>query len=199
MGAPWNKQFTWTPAAVARLTELWKDGFSAGRIETDLNGPSRNAVIRKAHRLGLASRVDRRPARAKASKPRRKTPFKPKPVSDHKVTRPRIGADSRMTMAFDVPRDAMTDLPADESPDAVLFLDRTGAKCAWPLNETVPISEHLVCGSKCHGDHSYCLRYFHLSTQPQRARLELSDAERARRVAQGKANQRAHKQRLAAS
>lgn len=197
MGVPWNKQFTWTPAAVARLTELWKDGFSAGHIETDLNGPSRNAVIGKAHRLGLASRVERRPARAKAPKPQRKTPFKP-PPSDRKVERPRIGADSRMTMAFDVPRDAVTDLPADASPDAVRWLGRTNG-CRWPLNETSPIEAHMVCNSHRYGEHSYCLRHFLISVQPQRARLDLSNAEHARRVAQGKANQRAHKQRLAAS
>lgn len=190
--------FNWTDSAVTRLTELWKDGFSAGHIEADLNGPSRNAVIGKAHRLGLASRIERRPARAKPPKPQRKSPFKP--PSDHQVTRPRIGADSRMTLAFDVPRDAMTDLPADESPDAVLWLDRNGAKCKWPLNDVAPIDAHLVCGSKCRGEEPYCARHSSLATNPSRPRvLELSEAERARRAGQGRKNQQAFKERLAAS
>ncbi len=46
----------WTEDRVALLRELWTKGLSASQIAVQLGGVSRNAVIGKAHRLGLESR-----------------------------------------------------------------------------------------------------------------------------------------------
>ena len=46
---------TWTAARVAELTQLWADGFSGGAIAKKMN-LSKNAIVGKAHRLGLPSR-----------------------------------------------------------------------------------------------------------------------------------------------
>jgi len=47
----------WTDGAVVRLTQLWNEGKSASEIaETLGNGITRNAVIGKAHRIGLKGR-----------------------------------------------------------------------------------------------------------------------------------------------
>ena len=46
----------WTDYRVAVLRELWTKGLSASQIAVQLGGVSRNAVIGKAHRLGLESR-----------------------------------------------------------------------------------------------------------------------------------------------
>ena len=46
----------WTEDRVAMLRELWSKGLSASQIAVQLGGVSRNAVIGKAHRLGLESR-----------------------------------------------------------------------------------------------------------------------------------------------
>lgn len=46
----------WTDDRVAMLRELWTKGLSASQIAVQLGGVSRNAVIGKAHRLGLESR-----------------------------------------------------------------------------------------------------------------------------------------------
>jgi GcrA cell cycle regulator len=46
----------WTTDSIATLTELWQAGKSASEIAEHLGGISRNAVIGKAHRLGLAAR-----------------------------------------------------------------------------------------------------------------------------------------------
>ena len=192
MGIPRKEMFDWTDDRVALLKNLSADGLSGSQIARELGGGlSRNAVMGKLDRLGL--RVQRR----------RRAPFIPKPkipsADNPKVQRPRIGSNGRMTMVFDVPCNALTDLPADESPDAVPFLARTSG-CRWPLNETVPIDEHMVCGTKCHGDHSYCARQFRLSINSNRAQtMNLSEAERARRVAQGRKNRQARKDQLAAS
>ncbi len=47
----------WTPARIGTLQELWGSGLSAKEIAARLgSGITRNAVIGKAHRLGLSSR-----------------------------------------------------------------------------------------------------------------------------------------------
>lgn len=46
----------WTDERVAKLRELWGSGKSASEIAEMLGGVSRNAVIGKAHRLGLSGR-----------------------------------------------------------------------------------------------------------------------------------------------
>lgn len=47
---------SWTAEKVNLLKQLWSDGLSAGEIAKNLGDVSRNAVIGKAHRLGLESR-----------------------------------------------------------------------------------------------------------------------------------------------
>ncbi|MEZ5648225.1 MAG: GcrA family cell cycle regulator [Alphaproteobacteria bacterium] len=46
----------WSEERVQKLRDLWSDGFSASQIALRLGGISRNAVIGKAHRLGLKGR-----------------------------------------------------------------------------------------------------------------------------------------------
>jgi GcrA cell cycle regulator len=46
---------TWTKERIDLLTKLWSEGLSASQIAAELGeSVSRNAVISKAHRLGLA-------------------------------------------------------------------------------------------------------------------------------------------------
>jgi len=47
---------SWTEERIERLKKLWHDGATASQIADDLGGVSRNAVIGKAHRLGLEQR-----------------------------------------------------------------------------------------------------------------------------------------------
>src|SRR5256885_15297496 len=47
---------SWTDERIDRLKELWSQGITASQIAEALGGVSRNAVIGKAHRLGLQSR-----------------------------------------------------------------------------------------------------------------------------------------------
>jgi len=59
---------SWTDERIDRLKALWSEGNTASQIADDLGGVSRNAVIGKAHRLGLAAR----PSPVKASEPKDK-------------------------------------------------------------------------------------------------------------------------------
>lgn len=69
---------SWTDERIEKLTKMWEGGSTASQIADELGGVSRNAVIGKAHRLGLKARPspvkandksDAAPAPAKAAKP----------------------------------------------------------------------------------------------------------------------------------
>ena len=47
---------SWTDERIATLKKMWEGGATASQIAEELGGVSRNAVIGKAHRLGLKSR-----------------------------------------------------------------------------------------------------------------------------------------------
>lgn len=59
----------WTDEKVAELTRLWEQGLSTGEIGRRLD-VSKNAVVGKAHRLGLASRPSPIKGRNGAGTPR---------------------------------------------------------------------------------------------------------------------------------
>jgi len=72
---------SWTDERIATLTKMWESGATASQIADELGGVSRNAVIGKAHRLGLKAR----PSPVKANEPKPaprkeevKAPVKPK-------------------------------------------------------------------------------------------------------------------------
>lgn len=56
---------SWTDERIERLKTLWTEGVTASQIAEELGGVSRNAVIGKAHRLGLQAR----PSPVKANEP----------------------------------------------------------------------------------------------------------------------------------
>jgi len=86
---------SWTEERIATLTKMWEGGATASQIAEELGGVSRNAVIGKAHRLGLKSRPSpvkanddgtaKAPAKKKDAKPikaKEKAPAAPaKPVA----------------------------------------------------------------------------------------------------------------------
>ena len=47
---------SWTEERIERLKKMWADGATASQIADELGSVSRNAVIGKAHRLGLEQR-----------------------------------------------------------------------------------------------------------------------------------------------
>ena len=51
---------SWTDEKVNKLKELWGRGQTASQIAQILGGVSRNAVIGKAHRLNLSSKIKTR-------------------------------------------------------------------------------------------------------------------------------------------
>ena len=72
----------WTPADIARLTELWATGQTSAAIAAAM-GRSKNAVLGKAHRLKLASR----PNPIKGGRPKGATQKAPREPRVKTVTR----------------------------------------------------------------------------------------------------------------
>lgn len=60
---------SWTDERIDQLRSMWEKGLTASQIADELGGVSRNAVIGKAHRLGLKSRPSPVKATEKAVKP----------------------------------------------------------------------------------------------------------------------------------
>jgi len=58
---------SWTDERINTLTKMWEGGATASQIADELGGVSRNAVIGKAHRLGLKARPS--PVKANEVKP----------------------------------------------------------------------------------------------------------------------------------
>ena len=60
---------SWTDERIEKLTKMWEGGATASQIADELGGVSRNAVIGKAHRLGLKARPSPVKANDKPEKP----------------------------------------------------------------------------------------------------------------------------------
>ncbi len=80
---------SWTDERIDRLRALWSQGITASQIAEELGGVSRNAVIGKAHRLGLQSR----PSPVKANDPAPAP--KPKPKAEKPAPEPKAAAPAR--------------------------------------------------------------------------------------------------------
>lgn len=69
---------SWTDERIDQLKAMWEKGMTASQIAEELGGVSRNAVIGKAHRLGLQSR----PSPVKANDAPRKKAAVRKPTAN---------------------------------------------------------------------------------------------------------------------
>jgi GcrA cell cycle regulator len=67
---------SWTDERIETLKKMWDSGLTATQIAEELGGVSRNAVIGKAHRLGLPAR----PSPVKPNEPKAAAAPKPAPA-----------------------------------------------------------------------------------------------------------------------
>jgi len=105
---------SWTEERIERLKKMWHDGATASQIADELGGVSRNAVIGKAHRLGLEQR-----------------PSPVKPGDDEKVKKP---AQAAAPVSAPAPRAEPRPEPSRPEPRAPVPLTAAAA-AARPANE----------------------------------------------------------------
>ncbi len=102
---------SWTEERIATLTKLWEGGATASQIADELGGVSRNAVIGKAHRLGLKSRPS--PVKANEKKADKK---KSAPPAKKAEPRSKAKAPATRVEAATAPKPAGKPIPENSQP-----------------------------------------------------------------------------------
>ena len=90
---------SWTDERIATLKKMWEGGSTASQIADELGGVSRNAVIGKAHRLGLKAR----PSPVKAAEKKAAVVKKAKPAAKPAANKPQVRADAPAVEAAPAP------------------------------------------------------------------------------------------------
>ena len=116
---------SWTDERIATLRKMWEGGATASEIATELGGVSRNAVIGKAHRLGLKARPS--PVKANDKKKPAAPVKKPAPAPERAPTEPRAEPAARAA----VPERAAP-RAADPAPRAEPAIDNSTPSQAIP-------------------------------------------------------------------
>ena len=126
---------SWTDERIATLRKMWEGGATASEIATELGGVSRNAVIGKAHRLGLKARPSpvkanekKKPAAPTARKPaaaaapmRASEQAAPEEAAERPVQRPAaVSLPSRIEATADIAPPAA---PSSNAPPALPAAD----------------------------------------------------------------------------
>ena len=101
---------SWTDERIGTLRKMWEGGATASEIATELGGVSRNAVIGKAHRLGLKAR----PSPVKANEKKKATTAPKKPAAPA----PKPAAEPRHDAGQTAPVAAASERAAPRSPSA---------------------------------------------------------------------------------
>jgi GcrA cell cycle regulator len=175
----------WTDEVVEQLKQHWIDGKSASQIAGLLgNGVTRNAVIGKVHRLGLAGRA--KTPSASIPRPRRVAP----PPAHRIAGPPRLSAHvaPRIThgaTALAIAPQALAELEEPEFESVVVpmslrvtIVELKESMCRWPLGDPAT-SEFRYCGSPT-ASGPYCAHHGGLAYQPAQDRRR--DRDRARRT-----------------
>ena len=174
----------WTDEIVEQLKQHWIDGKSASQIASLLgNGVTRNAVIGKVHRLGLAGRA-KTPSSGASRPPRRMAP-----PPAHRVVGPRLNSPANRMMrgatALAFAPQALSELEQPEFESVVVpmslrvtIIELKEAMCRWPLGDPSS-SDFRYCGSHA-ASGPYCPYHGGLAYQPAQDRRR--DRDRARRA-----------------
>lgn len=160
----------WTDERVSLLRKLWTEGLSASQIAKQLGGVTRNAVIGKVHRLGLAGRA---------------TPSRPakRPVRVARPARPVTGPSAprlRNAIGGVMPSQPTVMIPAleplrREDGTTVSVLTLTDSMCKFPIGDP-PDADFAFCGrDACAGP--YCADHARLAYQPSQARRRRTDQQ----------------------
>jgi GcrA cell cycle regulator len=168
---------SWTDEIVEQLKHHWMEGKSASQIAGLLgHGLTRNAVIGKVHRLGLAGRA-RSPGLISA-RPR------PSATAAHRPAAPRLApAQRRITRgatALAIAPQALEETEPEAFESVVVpmslrvtIVELKEAMCRWPLGDPAS-SEFRYCGSPA-ASGPYCAYHGSLAYQPAHERRRERD------------------------
>jgi len=151
---------SWNEEKVSKLKELWGKGSTASQIAEIIGGISRNAVIGKAHRLNLSSKIKTRNISSSQS-------FDVN--SEQNNSKQRQGRKSKFKSLL-IEKDF-----EPESPKKLEELDESS--CKWPIGHPEEKSFYF-CGRSSLKDFSYCKLHLLYAYQPKGKREEpITDKE----------------------
>ena len=150
---------SWNEEKVAKLKELWGKGNTASQIAEIIGGLSRNAVIGKAHRLNLSSKVKIRSAVSHQN-------FQND--AGENIQKQRRGRKSKFQSLI-IEKDF-----EPENPKKLEELDES--LCKWPIGH--PEEEAFYfCGRSSLKDFSYCKLHLLYAYQPKSRKEDSNDKE----------------------
>jgi GcrA cell cycle regulator len=163
---------SWTDERVELLRKLWSEGLSASQVAAELGpGITRNAVIGKIHRLGLAERaktvVSSRPRVAKTPRQVVQQRAAAIPVTHGNVAL----AYEAQTLVVARPRpEEEVVIPMSER---VTLMELRESTCRWPMGDpTTP--EFRFCGGPSPiGGGPYCAYHARVAYQPSQERRRI--------------------------
>jgi GcrA cell cycle regulator len=158
---------SWTDERVETLKKLWAEGHSASQIAAELGGVTRNAVIGKVHRLGLAGR-------AKSPSSAAPRPRKPRAASHMmRVPRTSMRGNTALAHAYDLDIE-----PEPELIDNVIplgqrrsLLELTEETCRWPIGDP-GTPDFFFCGGPAITSLPYCAYHSRVAYQPTNLRRD---------------------------
>src|ERR687889_672358 len=145
---------SWTEEGIDRLKSMWAEGATASQIADELGGVSRNAVIGKAHRLGLEQRP---------------SPVKPGEEKEAKKTAAPAPAASAPRPA--PPRRLVPAKPSPDVADKTSLLDLNDRICKWPIGHPGEPDFHF-CGEPANPGFPYCVQHCGVAYQAQLPRRD---------------------------
>ena len=124
--------FDWTADAVARLRAFWQDEHSTAEIGRRL-GISKNAVVGKAHRLGLPPRPSPILGKGTGERPRARARIRP---GDPSLPPPRpVLGSAPPYPATDSSPPPWTAPPADQPAVPAAARPTSREPCCWPIGD----------------------------------------------------------------
>ena len=161
---------SWTDDRVETLKKLWADGLSASQIANELGGVTRNAVIGKVHRLGLAGRVksNRSSVSRVRSKPRAAKPTVRMPQYSGNAALRMDPLEENETAPAPVVRPVLQEIFIPEE-DRASILDLNERRCRWPVGDPTH-DDFYFCGRSCDPADSYCEDHSKVAYQPSNDR-----------------------------
>jgi len=151
-----SKAVSWTPERVETLKKLWADGLSCSQIAMRMScrehHVTRNGVIGKVHRLGLAGRVTLQRKTYKACRGSGKRTQKPPRPSRFVFGHAQLAM--AMGKAIAAEREAIQAGPDLDVPEheRVHLLDLDRHHCRWPYGD----GPYTFCGKHRIPGSSYC-------------------------------------------
>ena len=156
---------TWTDDRVELLKKLWAEGLSASKIALQLGDASRNSVIGKVHRLGLAGRVKTSTAAA----PRQRKPREAGGMV--RMARPAAVRGNTALAAVPVYEEEVAPAPRAVVENIVPIGQRCNilelgtGRCRWPVGDP-GAPDFFFCGGKTLGISPYCGYHARIAYHP---------------------------------